>query len=69
MIDNLFPNVDWMKMWEKTLETIYMTGISTFFTFVIGLALGVVLFLTGPGQVWSNKLFNTITGAFVNVFR
>ena len=38
MIENLFPNVDWAKMWEATLETLYMTAISTLFTFVIGLS-------------------------------
>lgn len=69
MIDQFFPHVDWMKMWENTVETIYMTAVSTFFTFVIGLALGIVLFLSGPGQLWSNKLINTITGAVVNIFR
>jgi D-methionine transport system permease protein len=69
MNENLFPNVDWIKMWEATVETLYMTAISTFFTFVIGLALGVLLFLSGPGQIWSSKLINTITGAFVNIFR
>ena len=59
MIENLFPNVDWTKMWEATVETIYMTALSTFFTFVIGLALGVLLFLSSPGQLWSNKLVYT----------
>ena len=56
MIENLFPNVDWAKMWEATVETLYMTAISTLFTFVIGLALGVLLFLSGPGQLWANKI-------------
>ena len=69
MIENLFPNVDWTKMWEATVETLYMTAISTFFTLVIGLALGVLLFLSSPGQLWSNKLVNIISGAFVNIFR
>ncbi|WP_172373085.1 methionine ABC transporter permease [Sporosarcina jiandibaonis] len=69
MIENLFPNVDWAKMWEATVETLYMTAMSTVFTFVIGLALGVLLFLSGPGQLWSNKLISTIAGAFVNIFR
>ena len=69
MIENLFPNVDWDKMWEATLETLYMTAISTFFTFVIGLALGILLFLSGPGQLWSNKVIHLISGAFVNIFR
>jgi len=69
MIENLFPNVDWPKMWNATVETIYMTAISTLLTFIIGLALGVLLFLSGPGQLWSNKLINTISNAFVNIFR
>lgn len=69
MIENLFPNVDWEVMWEATVETIYMTAISTLFTFIIGIALGVVLFLASPGQIWANKVIYTITGAFVNIFR
>lgn len=69
MIETLFPHVDWAKMWEATEETLYMTTLSTVFTFVFGLALGILLFLTGPKQLWSNKLINTSTGAFVNVFR
>lgn len=69
MIENLFPNVDWDKMWEATVETLYMTTVSTFFTFVIGLALGILLFLSGPGQLWSNKLVNLLSGSIVNIFR
>ena len=69
MIETLFPNVDWGKMWEATEETLYMTAVSTVLTFIFGLALGIVLFLTGPKQLWSNKLINTSTGIFVNVFR
>jgi D-methionine transport system permease protein len=69
MIENLFPNVDWTKMWEATVETLYMTAVSTFFTLIIGLGLGILLFLSSPGQLWSNKLVNIISGAFVNIFR
>lgn len=69
MIDSLFPNVDWDSMWEATLETLYMTTISTLFTFIIGLALGILLFLTAPKQLWANKVVNWLTGAFVNIFR
>ncbi|WP_318616846.1 methionine ABC transporter permease [Sporosarcina sp. YIM B06819] len=69
MIETLFPNVDWPKMWEATVETIYMTALSTFFTLVIGLVLGVLLFLSSPGQLWANKFANVVTGAFVNIFR
>lgn len=69
MLETLFPNVDWPDMWEATLETIYMTAMSTLFTFIIGLVLGVILFLTAPNQLWANKIVNWLTGAFVNIFR
>ncbi|RAZ66656.1 methionine ABC transporter permease [Planococcus maitriensis] len=69
MLKNLFPNVDWQAMWEATLETIYMTAVSTLFTFIIGLVLGVILFLTAPNQLWANKVVNWLSGAFVNIFR
>lgn len=69
MIESLFPNVEWDSMWEATLETLYMTVLSTLFTFIIGLALGIILFLTAPKQLWANKLVNWLTGAFVNIFR
>ncbi|CEG23391.1 Methionine import system permease protein MetP [Planococcus massiliensis] len=69
MVESLFPNVDWENMWEATLETLYMTAMSTFFTFVIGLVLGIVLFLTAPKQLWANSIVNWLTGAFVNIFR
>lgn len=69
MIETLLPNVKWDKMWEATIETLYMTAVSTVFTFVIGIALGIVLFLSSPGQLWANKLIYAITGAVVNIFR
>ncbi|HWL23203.1 MAG TPA: methionine ABC transporter permease [Ureibacillus sp.] len=69
MINQLFPHVDWEKMWAATYETLYMTLISTGITFVLGLAIGILLFLTSPHQLWANKVANFLVGAFVNIFR
>ncbi|MBD7986158.1 ABC transporter permease [Sporosarcina sp. Sa2YVA2] len=69
MIETLLPHVNWEKMWIATVETLYMTAVSTLFTFVIGIALGVLLFLSSPGQLWANKLTYTITSSVVNIFR
>ncbi len=65
----MLENVDWEKMWDATIETLYMTVLSTAFTFIIGLALGVLLFLSSPGQIWANRLINVLIGTFVNIFR
>lgn len=69
MQNNMLENVDWEKMWDATIETLYMTVLSTAFTFIIGLALGVLLFLSSPGQIWANRLINVLIGTFVNIFR
>ncbi|MDF1510912.1 ABC transporter permease [Robertmurraya sp. DFI.2.37] len=69
MINELFPNVKWDKMWEATEETLYMTGISVVATFIIGIILGLLLFLTAKGNIWENAFVNKIISAFVNVFR
>jgi len=69
MLTNLFPNVDWERMWAATYETLYMTAISTVVTFILGLLIGIVLFLTSPHQLWANKIVNFLTGSIVNIFR
>ncbi len=69
MSERLFPNVDWTRMFEATAETAYMTIAATLFTIIIGIALGVLLFLTAPGQLWENRKVNVIVGSIVNIFR
>lgn len=69
MLEQWFPNVDWEEMWEATTETLYMTGVSVLATFILGIALGLLLFLTSKDNIWENKVIYTIVAAFVNIFR
>ena len=69
MIETLFPNVVWERIYEKTWETLYMTGFSLVATFFFGIILGLLLFLTSKGNMWENKVIYGIVGAFVNIFR
>jgi len=50
-------------------ETVFMTFTSGFFGFLIGLPLGVILFLTKKGQLLGNSFYNRILSVLVNVFR
>ncbi|MEA5260113.1 methionine ABC transporter permease MetI [Arcicella aquatica] len=50
-------------------ETVFMTFTSGFFGFLIGLPLGVILFLTKKGQLLENSSYNRILSVLVNVFR
>ncbi len=52
-----------------TLETLMMTFLSGFFGFVIGLPLGIYLFLTRKHQLLENKTMHQIVSLLVNVFR
>lgn len=69
MLSTWFPNVQWDVVLEATKETLYMSAISVLVTFVLGLALGLALYLTAPGNLWENKFLNSIIAIIVNVFR
>lgn len=69
MLNELFPNVIMDDLWTATYETLYMTVISVIGTFILGIILGLVLYLTDRGNLWSNRLVNGITATLVNVFR
>lgn len=64
-----FKNLDVEKLWEATYETFYMTLISLTATFILGIILGLLLYLTDKDGLLENKFINFITAAFVNVFR
>lgn len=54
---------------KGTWETIVMTLVSGFFGFVLGLPIGVSLFVTSKGQIRDNKTVNKVLAFFVNIFR
>ncbi|GAA0439378.1 MAG: methionine ABC transporter permease [Bacillota bacterium] len=69
MLTNLLPNIKVEDFIEATYETFYMTIIALVGTFIIGLLLGLLLFLTQKGGIWQNKLLNLVIATVVNVFR
>ncbi|MDR1556573.1 MAG: methionine ABC transporter permease MetI [Tannerellaceae bacterium] len=50
-------------------ETLVMTFASGFLGFVMGLPLGVVLFITREGQIRESRIVNGLLSAVVNIFR
>jgi len=54
---------------KGTWETIVMTFVSGFLGFLIGLPVGILLFLTRKGQLLENKFIHQVTSFFVNIFR
>lgn len=64
-----FGKLNMEKFQDAIVETLYMTSISVIATFIIGMFLGLVLYLTDKGNAWENKVINTIVSGFVNIFR
>ncbi|NRD76420.1 ABC transporter permease [Bacillus sp. BRMEA1] len=64
-----FKDIDWQGMWDASKETLYMSGISVVATFILGIILGLLLFLTSEGSMWQNKPVNIVISVVVNVFR
>ncbi|MCT4663223.1 MAG: ABC transporter permease [Tissierellales bacterium] len=51
------------------LETLYMVFASSFFALIVGLPLGIILYITGNPQLMPNKYINQTLGGIVNIFR
>ena len=68
-MNHFFSNIDWFDIWMATLDTLMMLGGSIIFTVLLGLPLGVLLFLTGPKQMYEQKGFYAALSLVVNVLR
>jgi len=62
-------NMDWALIATATVETLLMTGFSLLFTVIIGLPLGVLLFLSSPGQTLAQPWLYQSLSFVVNVLR
>jgi D-methionine transport system permease protein len=65
----LFANVDWPGVGQATVETLAMLVGSLALTTAFGLPLGVLLFLTGRGQMFNRPWLNRVLSLVVNVLR
>lgn len=54
---------------EGTWETLYMTLISTAIAYIIGIPIGVILYITGEGGIRRNRAVNAVVGVIVNILR
>lgn len=64
-----FSNIDWADIGQATLDTLTMTGVSLVFTILLGLPLGVLLFLTARGQLLEQRGVYAVLSIVVNVLR
>jgi D-methionine transport system permease protein len=64
-----FANILWADIGQATLDTLIMLGASLVLTILLGIPLGVLLFLTDRGQLADAPWINRTAGALVNILR
>ena len=64
-----FARVNWDKVQDKTIETLIMTFESLIAVFLVGLFLGLLLYLTSNSKSAFGRGFYAVVTAIVNVFR
>ena len=68
-MNGFFSNINWAEIGQASLDTFSMLGGSLLFTILLGLPLGIVLFLCGRGQMLENRLAYSVLSFTVNVLR
>ncbi|CAA0100224.1 Methionine import system permease protein MetP [Starkeya nomas] len=64
-----FDRVDWVQIGYAALDTLAMLGGALFFTVLFGLPLGVILFLTGRGQLLQQGAIYGALSFVLNILR
>ncbi|MFE9083544.1 methionine ABC transporter permease [Brevundimonas sp. NPDC003935] len=65
----MFENVDWTEIGRATIDTLLMLGGSLVLTVILGVPLGVLLYLSGKGRLAANPVLNAGLSLIVNVLR
>lgn len=65
----MLSNIKFEDIWVATYETFYMTLVALLGTFIIGILLGLLLYLTAKDGIWENKVLNVVVASIVNIFR
>ncbi|WP_433584461.1 methionine ABC transporter permease [Microbacterium hydrocarbonoxydans] len=59
----------WPEFWKAALETLYMTSFALLLAGVLGLVIGVLLYVTRPGGLLQNRVIAALLNFVVNFFR
>ena len=57
------------EFWKAALETLYMTSFALVMGGILGLAWGVMLYVSRPGGIMPNRVVSVIVNTIINFFR
>lgn len=55
--------------WIAFIETATMMGIAVVLAIIVGVPLGIGLFVTNKGMFWDNKVIQQVAGTMINIIR
>lgn len=65
----MFDSAVWSMIGRGILESLYMTIVSTFFAYVLGLPLGIIMVVTDKDGIYPLRILNWILGLVINILR
>lgn len=68
-INDILGALDWSEINQATLDTLFMLGFAVLFSTIIGIPVGLLLFLTNKGGILQNRLVYSLLSFVVNVLR
>lgn len=69
IINDLMTNIDWSEINQATLDTLFMLGFAVFFSTIIGIPVGLILFLTSKGRLLQNAWVYGVLSFIINILR
>lgn len=69
IINNLITDIDWSEVQQAALDTLFMLGFAVFFSILIGLPLGLIMFLTNKNHLLENRLIYNTLSFIINLLR
>lgn len=69
LVEQFVTDIDWYELYQALTDTLFMLGVSVFFSSLIGIPIGILLYLTGKGRLLKNKLIYSVLSFIVNVLR
>ena len=69
ILNDLIINLDWNEISQATLESLFMLGFAILFSSLIGIPVGLILFLSSNGRLRPNKLIYSSLSLLINILR
>ena len=65
----IFSDIDFKQIYDALIETLFMSSVALIFAVLIGIIMGVILYLTQKDGLYENKIVHTILDWLVNILR